>query len=139
MIHQPLYRRGRFCLAFLAWMLGGFSNSSAYAQRPQVILRSFRNDTNMALYMQGATQVRGALVKGRPILLAPKQMIREIMPPTATVVTVFDAQQRVLYTGTILPATMDQLYALQMDSPLVLPNGTQVPRVKLVLVKPAPR
>jgi hypothetical protein len=133
---QPLRTVGLLCLGLFLLLLEGVQPEAA-AQ--PLIIRSFRNDTGMPIFMQGATQIKGVLVKGRLVpmgVVAPSNLIREPMPPTPTMVYIFDAQQRLLYSTTIVPAATEQLYSVQMDAPLILPNGTVVPRAKLVLIKP---
>lgn len=123
---------GLCLLTVVSWGLLPASAAAAW--------RGFNNDTGMAVYVQGAVVVNNVVRKGRPVLLQPGQPIWDVIQPGVTTIYVIDARRPtlMLFSGVLPAAVNHQFFSIQMDAPLVLPNGVAVPRAKLVPVVPAP-
>jgi hypothetical protein len=119
-------------LTVVSW---GFLPSSAAAA-----WRGFSNDTGMAVYVQGAVVVNNVVRKGRPVLLQNGQPIWDVIQPGVTTIYVFDARRPtlMLFSGVLPAAANNQFFSIQMDAPMILPGGVQIPRAKLVPVVPVP-
>jgi hypothetical protein len=90
-----------------------------------------RNETSITVVVQGASVVRGALVRDRPYLLNPTDKTPALVLPGNKVITIYEAKvpNRVLFQGVVPAAADDQVFTIQVD-------GT---RLKLEKVKPRPK
>jgi hypothetical protein len=119
-------------LTVVCWGLGPTAAEAAW--------RGFSNDSGVAVYAQGAVVVNNVVRKGRPVLLQPGQSIWDVIQPGVTTIYIFDARRPtlMLFSGVLPAAANNQFFSIQMDAPMILPGGVQVPRAKLVPVVPTP-
>ena len=108
-----LQRCGTAGLALLILSLG---SSPANAE----VKLAFRNDGPAAVIVQGTTIVRGAVQRGKPLLVYPGKVVMwDAMPPGNALISIADAKApaRAIYQGTITVGTDDLFFSVLPDVP----------------------
>jgi hypothetical protein len=77
----------------------------------------YRNDTNMPIIVQGAsTTPNGRTLQGPPHQINPNESAVDLISqPGTKIITVYDAQQRVLFKGPVAVAAKDQFFSIQLE------------------------
>jgi hypothetical protein len=108
----PLRRRAHLLAAgVLALVLAACTPAVAQAET-----LSFTNDTNVALVIQGACIVNGAVRRDQPMLVQPGAVARITLPGNK-LITFYDAKvpNRILYQNTLQASPQDTSYSVQAD------------------------
>jgi hypothetical protein len=77
-----------------------------------------QNDAPFSVVIQGASVVRGLLVRDRPYLLSTGDKSPAVLLTGNKVITIYEAKvpNRLLFQGVIPVATEDQVFKIQFDS-----------------------
>jgi len=111
-----LQRCGTAGLGGLALLILSLAPAPANAE----VKLAFRNDGPAAVIVQGTTIVRGAVQRGKPLLVYPGKVVMwDAMPPGNALIAIADAKApaRAIYQGTITVGTDDLFFSVLPDVP----------------------
>jgi hypothetical protein len=111
-----MFRLGRSS-GFRPYLLAGLALALLTPGLARAEMLQFRNETTLAVVIQGACVVRGAVVRDRPHLLNPNDKSPAIVLPGNKIITIYDAKvpTRILFQGVVPAGADDQIFSIQVD------------------------